>query len=150
MTTQNVQAALQTLNAKVGMESVPVTHLVEAGHIRRFAEAIGDANPRYVDERAARKGRAGGIVAPPTFLRALVSNPLDVESPLTRRLDGGSAWEYFDHVRPGDRITVTTRFSEVSSRPGRLGDMLIMTREVRYVNQFGDLVAVQRGTSISY
>jgi acyl dehydratase len=37
----------------VGRESEPVVVEVERGMIRRFAEALGDANPIYVDEAAA-------------------------------------------------------------------------------------------------
>ena len=43
---------------------------VEAGHILMFARAIGDENPVYTDEEAARKTEAGGIIAPPTFVQA--------------------------------------------------------------------------------
>lgn len=34
---------------------------VEKGHIRRFAEAIGDSNPWFRDPEYARKTRFGGI-----------------------------------------------------------------------------------------
>jgi hypothetical protein len=43
---------------------------VEAGHIMMFARAIGDPNPVYYDEEAARATEVGGIIAPPTFIQA--------------------------------------------------------------------------------
>jgi hypothetical protein len=43
---------------------------VEAGHIMMFARAIGDPNPVYYDEEAARSTEVGGIIAPPTFIQA--------------------------------------------------------------------------------
>ena len=38
----------------IGRESETTVVEVEKGAIRRFAEAIGDANPIYADEAAAR------------------------------------------------------------------------------------------------
>jgi acyl dehydratase len=43
---------------------------VEAGHIMMFARSIGDDNPVYFDEEAAKKTEAGGVIAPPTFVQA--------------------------------------------------------------------------------
>lgn len=139
------------MRAAVGVESVPITYDVERGAIVKFAQAIGDANPLFNDEEAARESRYGGIIAPPTFMRSLISNPApDYKSPYSANLDGGSQWEYFSPVRPGDRITVTTKLAELFERPGRLGNMLFSVRETKYVNQFGKTVALQRTTGISY
>jgi acyl dehydratase len=135
-----------------GVESEPVTHEVEKGAIIKFAQAIGDPNPLFNDEEAARKSRYGGLIAPPTFLRSMSSGPakVTVKSPYPAALDGGSEWEYFEPVRPGDRITVTSYVSDIFEREGRLGNMLFIIRETKYVNQFGKVVALQRGTGISY
>ena len=65
-------------------------------------------------------------------------------------LDGGRQWEYFDKVRPGDRITVTVRLIDLYEREGSLGNMLIALRENRFVNQSDVLVAVDRDTEIYY
>lgn len=140
------------LRAAIGVESEAEVYEVEKGAIIRFAEAIGDPNPVYQDEAAARKSRYGGIIAPPTFFRAMRAGPprAQVESPLKRVLDGGSEWEFYEPVRPGDRITVTQALADAAQRSGRLGTMVILTRETRYVNQLGQLVALQRTTSITY
>ncbi len=53
----------------VGSRSEPVRNLVERGAVRRFAEAIADPSPLYVDEEAAARSRYGRILAPPTFPR---------------------------------------------------------------------------------
>ena len=140
------------MRAAIGVESEPLTHDVEKGAIIKFAEAIGDTNPIFNDEVAARKSRYGGMVAPPTFLRSINPGPLKVEfrSPYTANLDGGSEWEYFEPIRPGDRITVTTKIADLYERAGRLGNMMFLVRETNYVNQFGNTVAKQRTTGISY
>ena len=50
----------------LGVESAPVSYDVEKGAIRKFAEAIGDDDPIYADERAAQAAGFKTIVAPPT------------------------------------------------------------------------------------
>ena len=142
----------QEMRDVIGVESEAITYDVERGAIRKFAEAIGDDNPLYVDEEAARKSRYGGLIAPPTFMRSMSAgrSRATVQSPYPAALDGGSEWEYFEPVRPGDRISVTVKVSEMFEREGRLGNMLFIIRETSYVNQFGKTVAIQRGTGISY
>ncbi len=136
----------------LGSESEPRTMEVERGAIVKFAEAIGDDNPLYNDEVAARASRFGGLIAPPTFLRSAVSArpelPFDV--PFDRVLDGGSDWEYFVPVRPGDRITAVSRIQDINERNGSIGLMLISTIVVTYSNQYGQVVATQTSTSIRY
>lgn len=136
----------------VGVESEPRTVEVEKGAILKFAEAIGDANPLYTDEIAARKSSSGGLIAPPTFLRSISSGPpkVQIKSPYSAVLDGGSQWDYFESVRPGDQITVTTCVAKLFERSGKLGNMLFIVRETKYVNQFSQVVAIQRTTNISY
>ena len=75
----------------IGVESEPVTHEVEKGAIRKFAEALGDANPLFNDEEAARKTRYGGMIASPTFLRSMSGGRAraTVQSPYPAALDGG-------------------------------------------------------------
>ena len=140
------------MQAAVGVESEPVTTEVEKGAIIKFARAIGDDNPLYTDDEAARKSRFGGITAPPTFLRSLRTPELRASyvSPFPAGLDGGSEWSYFEPVRPGDRITVTAKIGGFNERTGRLGKMLFTIRETTYRNQFGTVVAIQRSTGISY
>ena len=142
----------QEMRDVVGVESEALAHDVERGAIRKFAEAIGDDNPLFNDEEAARKSRYGGVVAPPTFMRSMSAgrSRATVQSPYPAALDGGSEWEYFEPVRPGDRIAVTMKVSDMFEREGRLGNMLFIIRETKYVNQFGKTVAIQRGTGISY
>ena len=142
----------ESLRNAIGVESDPITYEIEKGHIAIFAEAIGDENPIYSDEIKARNSKYGGIIAPPTFYRALRpgSLPETAESPFTRNLDAGSDWEFFEPIRPGDRITVTIKLADVVEREGRLGKMIIITRETRYENQLGQIVATQKTNGISY
>src|SRR5215475_11717728 len=139
---------------QVGRAGEPRSYDVERGAIRRFAEAIGDNNPLFNDEQEARKTPYHGMIAPPTFCRSMGSPIPDVRIEALgtsfRGLDGGSDWEYFHPIRPGDRITVQTRLADLKESEGRLGPMVFITMETTYTNQFGELCATQRSTGIRY
>ncbi len=136
----------------IGLEGPPVTTEIEKGAIIKFAQAIEDDNPVFNDEEAARNSRYGGLVAPPTFLRSVRSSRREVpfDIPFHNALDGGSDWEYFEPVRPGDRITAVSRITDMQERTGRMGVMIITTTVTTYTNQFGQVVATQATTGIRY
>ncbi len=50
----------------IGHTFKPFTTTVEAGKIRLFCKAIGEENPIYVDEEAAKQAGYRAIPAPPT------------------------------------------------------------------------------------
>jgi acyl dehydratase len=138
---------------QIGKAGEARTIEVERGAIRRFAEAIGDPNPLFNNEAEARQTRFGGMIAPPTFCRSLSAAIPDVKLDMGesfRGLDGGSDWEYFEPIRPGDRITVQTKIADLRESTGRLGTMVFITTETSYTNQFGQLCALQRSTAIRY
>jgi acyl dehydratase len=137
----------------IGAESRPVTHEVERGAIRLFAQAIGDPNPLFNDEKMARKTRFGGMIAPPTYVRLLMPAEMpkmDLPNMPKRLLDGGSEWEFHEPIRPGDRITVIARLADLRETEGRMGTMVVRVTEMRYTNQFNELCTIQRMTLINY
>jgi acyl dehydratase len=137
---------------QIGKASEPRTYEVERGAIKRFAEAIGDPNPVFNSETEARRTRFGGIIAPPTFYRSMMAAfpEVTLNIPGNRGLDGGSDWEFFEPIRPGDRITVQSKIADIRESEGRLGPMVFTTVETSYTNQFGQLCALQRSTGIRY
>ncbi len=136
----------------IGQKSAPATIDVEKGAIIKFAQAIEDDNPVYNDEKTAREGRYGGLIAPPTFLRSVgVDRPAyPFDMPFNRLLDGGSEWDYFHPVRAGDRITAVAEIADINERTGRMGLMIITSVVVTYRNQFDQVAATQTSTSIRY
>jgi hypothetical protein len=132
-------SAIEKLRARIGVAAPPTEATVEAGHLKRFAEAVGDSNPRWRSE------------APPTFLVALapVSMHLaDAEEYGKGWLNGGNRFEYVEPVRVGDRITATGRIADVYEKSGSSGSLLFIIFETDYVNQDGRTVARLRGTAI--
>ncbi|MBF6568668.1 MAG: MaoC family dehydratase N-terminal domain-containing protein [Candidatus Binataceae bacterium] len=140
------------VRANVGKQGEPRVYDVERGAIRRFAEAIGDLNPIFNDEAAARETRFGGMIAPPTFCRSMGSAipQVALDLPGFRALDGGSDWEYFKPIRAGDRITVQSKIADIRETAGRLGPMVFIVVETSYSNQFAQICVTQRSTVIRY
>ena len=134
-----IASVIDRLKARIGVDGEPVTALVEAGHVRRFAQAIGDPNPRWEKE------------APPTFLVALapVSIHLDEAEEYGRGwLNGGNRFEYSAPVKIGDRITARGHIADVYEKEGSSGNLLFIIFETTYTNQDGAHVATLRGTMI--
>jgi acyl dehydratase len=135
----------------IGRESEPVHHEVEKGAIRRFADALGDPNPIYQDEVAARAAGYSALVAPPTFAASLTANErfrhsLDLG---TRSiLHGEQQFEYARPVLAGDRITVVSRVADVQERAGASGPMDVLVVEDEARDGKGELVFRSRATLI--
>ena len=72
--------------------------------IIRFAKSIGETNPVFIDEEAARESEYGGIIAPPTFCNVFAS---DIKRPDIKLEFGdvgfhaGQAVESLAFLRPG-------------------------------------------------
>lgn len=135
----------------IGRESEPVLHEVEKGMIRRFAEALGDPNPIYVDEEAARAAGFPALVAPTTFPAVLAVNDrfrhsLDLGT--RSLLLGEQQIEYGRQVVAGDRITVRSRVAEVQEKAGPSGPMDVIVIEDEGRAADGELVFRSRETYI--
>jgi acyl dehydratase len=135
----------------IGRESEPVVHDVERGAILRFVEALGDPNPIYVDEEAARAAGYPAVVAPPTFPVVLAVNErfrhsLDLGT--RSLLHGEQQIEYGRPIVAGDRITVKTRVADVQERAGASGPMDILVLEDEGRDASGALVFRTRATLV--
>lgn len=149
------------VRALIGRETVHV-YDVTAKDIRRYAQAIGDSNPLYRDERYARTTRYGGIIAPPLFCQSLafedvpaeelradgLPKELDVPLPVTRAVGGSSVFDVGELIRPGDVITVKKTISDVYKKVGKTGEMYFVVLDTTYVNQRGQMVAREKATFI--
>ncbi|MGC4001014.1 MAG: MaoC family dehydratase N-terminal domain-containing protein [Anaeromyxobacter sp.] len=134
----------------IGRESEPVVHEIERGLIRRFADAVGDPNPLYQDEAAAKAAGHPALVAPPTFPMALANERFRQSLDLGTRsiLHGEQQFEYARPIVAGDRLTVVSRVADVQERAGTSGpsDVLVIEDEGRDPN--GALVFRSRATLI--
>ncbi len=134
----------------LGVESAPIAYDVEKGAIRKFADAIGDEDPIYYDENAAKAAGFKTIPAPPTFLCTFRVQELpDLKIQFGRvRLNGGNEYEYYQPIYAGDTITLTAKYVDVNERTGRTGNMVFVITELTFKNQQGEVVAKGRNTGI--
>jgi acyl dehydratase len=135
----------------IGRESEPILHEVEKGAIRRFVDALGDPNPIYVDEEAARAAGYRALVAPPTFPAVLAMNErfrhsLDLGT--RSLLHGEQQIEYGRPILAGDRLTVVSRVADVQERAGSSGPMDILVLEDEGRDPQGALVFRTRSTLV--
>jgi acyl dehydratase len=134
---------MQIDRSLLGRESEVVTREIEKGAIRQFAEALGDPNPLYRDETAAKAAGYRSVIAPPTF-----SSTLSATESLLRTLNlnpramshGEQHFEYFKPIVAGERINVKSRVAEIGEKAGASGPMDVIVFEDEGRNEAGDLM----------
>ena len=132
--------------AHIGRTSPALTPEVEKGHIRRFVEAIGDPNPIYVDEAAARAAGHARIPAPPTFAAALRPNDVRAGMNIDMRklLHAEQEYEYHRSLHAGDTVTLTQRVADIYEKSGKAGMMDFLVLETTATAADGAIVFVAR------
>ncbi|MBK5517244.1 MaoC family dehydratase N-terminal domain-containing protein [Pseudomonas sp. TH10] len=127
--------------SKTGTVFAPFTVVVGLRQLMFFAKAIGETNPVYVDETAARAAGHRSIPAPPTFAMVLDMDRQEDLSPevallqldVRRILHGSQSFEYFAPIYAGDEITVTRQIVDIYDKKG--GALEFVVTESRYTNQ---------------
>jgi len=133
----------EELNKLLNVEFGPEVYDIEKGMLRRFAEAIDDPDPRWLQEGS------------PTFACAIVPKELlhilfNAEMPLKRLLNGSSELEYLKPIKAGDVISVTAKLTRLRQVKGAEGTTLFMFTEMTYTNQNGEVVIKGKNTYIKY
>ena len=147
----------EELKKWIGRETQLGTAVVEAGAIRKFADAFKDPNPLYRDEEYARRTPYGGLIAPPTFVHCLRDvgyasfSPGPMPFKYDTPLNGGNDFEFYKPLRPGDVITGKAKLTDIYGRASkRMGPMIFTVVEITYTTLKNELVMKQRSTSIYY
>ncbi len=149
----------------IGREVPPWTIEVTRRDVARFAVATDDLNPLYLDEDRAKQSRYGGLIAPPLFYMAPLTEPVpETElradglpfegkfpvppTPLPRLMDGGTEVEFLQPVRVGDVLTGRSQITDIYQKEGRSGPLIFVQRETTFTNQNGELVLIEKGATI--
>ncbi|MBI2802840.1 MAG: MaoC family dehydratase N-terminal domain-containing protein [Gammaproteobacteria bacterium] len=137
----------------IGYTSAPCTLEVEKGRLRLFAIAIGQADPVYSDEAAARAAGHRSLPVPPTFLFCLEMdrpNPYgwfdDVGIPLPKVLHGEQQFTYHRMAYAGDQLTFTAAIVDIYDKKGGLLEFVVQDNQI--TNQHQELVAEFRRTIV--
>jgi acyl dehydratase len=118
--------------------------------IRHFADGIGDPNPLWRDESYASNTRYGCLVAPPTFLNAILPAQWHEGFPKLRAFVAGCEWEWYRPIKVNDKFTVTNIFDDLTvKRDTPVGRRLFLqSGRMKYRNQRGEITGVCRWTNI--
>ncbi len=127
--------------------------------IRKFALALEDTNPLYVDREAARQSPYGDVIAPPTFVCETwqyYRGQLDEEGGFTDRLempDGQpirASNDYIFHrpMGPDDIITARWTIRDIYAKGGRTGPLLFVVVQITYTNQHENCLAENEETLV--
>ena len=129
--------------------SKPVKNEVEKGAIRKFAQAIGDSNPLYVDEESAAASRFGKIIAPPTFSRTFDYGVIEgMKFEAKGLIHGDERFHYFRPIFAGDVLYCSRRLVDVFERSGKLGNMTFLVYEQTAADEAGNPVVQSKSTII--
>lgn len=113
----------------IGNRSTPVKNTVERGAVRKFAEAIGDASPIYVDEEVGKNSRFGENIAPPTFPISFQFNTVPgLELPAKGLIHGEQRFQYERPLLVGEDVQCYVEvedYYEKTGGHGRMGFLLL-------------------------
>ena len=138
---------------KIGHEFESFSSDVEKGRIRMFANAIGESDPIYTDESAAKGKGYKTIPAPPTFPFVLDMEAKD-DLPVVKLLDlnigkilhGTQEFEFFGQLYAGDTVTITSTLEDIFDKKNGALEFVVVGNS--YTNQHGALVAKSKNTLI--
>jgi acyl dehydratase len=110
----------------IGKQFQPTQYAVGREKVKEYARAVGETNPLYLDEAAARAAGYADVVAPPMFAvvycgAAVVPALFDpeVEMNFAMMVHGGQQFEWGEPVVAGDEITTTASVKEIYEKDGR-------------------------------
>ena len=139
--------------SKKGLAIAPHSATVEAGRLRFFAQSIGETDPVYVDEEAAKAAGYTSLPVPPTFLFSL-----DNEKPapfawcdeigidFKRVLHGEQSFTYHRVAVAGETLTFTSRIADILSKKN--GALELVVKETRVTDAQGRHVADLKATLV--
>ena len=137
----------------IGTSLGTTTAEVEKGRLRFFAKAIGETNPVYTDEAAAKAAGHRALPVPPTFLLCLQSEGRDVfemmkvlSLDLPRILHAEQEFIYHKMAYAGDTLTFETKVADVYEKKG--GALQFVVNQTRVANQHGEHIADVRSSLV--
>lgn len=132
---------------------------ISASDVRRYLDATGDQNPLWRDDAYARAAGYRARLVPPLFVAALtrrlpVSHSAEdqvfweykvpVLTGYTNTRNAGTELEFPAPIYVGDRIAVQTHIVDITTRRGRTGPGMFITRILEFRNQDGEPVIRRR------
>jgi acyl dehydratase len=131
----------------IGTIFTPVHATVDPTRLRLFFDAIGENNPVFRDEKAARATGFPGIPMPPSYLFCQemmdADDPVEfltvLDIPIARILHGEQSFVYHAPIIVGDKLLFEGSVTNVTHKKG--GAMTLLEMTARVTNQDGVHVA---------
>jgi uncharacterized OB-fold protein/acyl dehydratase len=149
----DIHAAAEKVKAEGKSKPRAGRHPVNQPMVDHWLDAMGDRNPIYVDESAARAAGHPGIVAPPAMIQVWTMMGLGgvraADDPLTKILelfdDAGyigvvatnCEQTYHRYLKPGEEVSVSAELTDVAGpKQTALGEGFFITQRISW--QVGD------------
>jgi acyl dehydratase len=151
------------LSALIGKEAYyPAREPLSEASIRYFSLAIRDDNPLYLDEAYAREAGYDGVIAQPTLIcetcqyahsapndEGYIGHDWHLEVPGCRMIRAGNDYTFMRPVLANDRISVKWTLESMVEKPAtRGGTQLFIQSVATYIDQAGEIVAINRETLV--
>ena len=137
----------------IGKEYEPFSFEVEKGRIRQFANAIGDDNPIYRDEAAAKAEGYKTIPAPPTFPYVAIMDAdqaltvlRDIGADISRSLHGEQWFTYQGPIYAGDVVSGRQKIVDIFDKKN--GALEFIVTEVSLTNQDNEPVCAMKSVVV--
>jgi acyl dehydratase len=125
----------------IGSVSEKVKNSIEQGTVRKFAEAIGDENPLFIDEAAGSHSKYKRNLAPPTFPVTLSYGTIEgLKLPSKGLIHGEQSFHYEKPLLVGDTVYCSSKLVNYRERKGSGGSMGMLTIERLGETEEGDLI----------
>ncbi|CDQ19030.1 N-terminal half of MaoC dehydratase [Halobacillus karajensis] len=103
----------------IGKRSDKVKNKVERGAVKKFAEAIGDSHPVFVDDVKFSRN-----IAPPTFPRIFDYGKIEgLDLPKKGLIHGEQTYHYERPLLVGEDVLCYAEVEDYYERSGKSGDM---------------------------
>lgn len=141
--------------ATVGTRTEPRAGRVSAYDIRKFAAAIDDPNPLFIDPEAAREAGYADVISPPLF-NAAVLRPVPYRSGLLndgqydnvappglehlQTMLAGQRWEILRPSVAGEDIQEVFTTRSIVEREGKTGPIVFVEKESEVTTRDGEVI----------
>ena len=150
---EDIQAAAEKVKAEGKSKPRVGRHPVNQPMVDHWLDAMGDKNPIYVDDDAAKAAGHPGIVAPPAMIQVWTMGGLGggraADDPLSKIMDlfdnagyvgvvaTNCEQTYHRYLRPGEEVSVLAELTDVvGPKRTALGEGFFITQKITW--QVGD------------
>lgn len=133
----------------IGKRSEKVKNIVERGAVKKFAEAIGDVHPIYVDEEYGKQSRYEQNIAPPTFPRVFDYGEIeDFNLPNVGLIHGEQIYHYKRPLLVGEEVYCYTEVLDYYEKTGKMGLLSFVILQGSGEDKDGKIIYTERQSVI--